>query len=381
MTTSPEASQKQDLPVLGIWLFWTAFGAIVATILYDGMGSRPELLPEILAFCFGGVYVWAALTIPIFRVVGRTGDSRLTVTNSIGPIVACTVLAVLVSVGFSGLIVWADWQMGSVGFKAAFHFRFPMDLLASLLLFTAGTARRYLDDLRVRQLEADRLRAQLAEARLAGLRAQLHPHFLFNTLNAVSGLAKLDPSRVPGALAALGDLLRHFLESSGREEARLTDELQLLRRYLALLELRYGDWLQTKIDVAPDVGDPWVPHLILQPLVENALKHGIAKAGEGSIEVGVHREGDLLVLSISDSGPGEGREASESSGATRREGFGLRHVKERLAHVYGGDAAFTLERTAEGGMCARILLPYRTESAFSDSAEPSGAELEVGTLS
>jgi sensor histidine kinase YesM len=381
MTTASKASQKEDLPVLGIWLFWTVFGAIVATILYDGMGSLPELLPEILAFCFGGVYVWAALTIPIFRIVGRSGAPRLTVANTVGPIVACTVLAVLVSVGFSGLIVWADWQMGSVGFKAAFHFRFPMDLLASLLLFTAGTARRYLDDLRVRQQEADRLRAQLAEARLAGLRAQLHPHFLFNTLNAVSGLAKVDPARVPGALAALGDLLRHFLESSGREEARLSDELQLLRRYLALLELRYGDWLQTRIDVASDVGDPLVPHLILQPLVENALKHGIARAGEGSILVGVHREDDALVLSITDSGPGEGVVSGEPSQTTRREGFGLRHVKERLTQVYGGEASFALDATHEGGMRAWIRLPYRTESALSDSAESSTGVLELETLS
>jgi LytS/YehU family sensor histidine kinase len=206
------------------------------------------------------------------------------------------------------------------------------------------------------QAQSAELQAQLAEARLTVLRARLNPHFLFNTLNAVSALVAKDPRGVRDMIALLSELLRHALAESTEQEIPLRDELRLIRLYLEILEIRYQGQLHTEIVVDPDVQDALVPNLILQPLVENAMKHGIDRAGgHGTIEVRAHREGEALVLVVYDTGHG-----TDPAVPSDVSGVGLRLTRDRLAELYGSEQQLQLEPVVSGGMRASITLPYHT---------------------
>jgi LytS/YehU family sensor histidine kinase len=206
------------------------------------------------------------------------------------------------------------------------------------------------------QAQGAELEAQLAEARLTVLRARLNPHFLFNTLNAVSALVAKNPRGVRDMIALLSELLRHALAESKEQEIPLRDELRLLKLYLEILEIRYQGQLRTVVTADPDVLDALVPNLILQPLVENAMKHGVDRAGgHGTIEVTASRLGEELVLSVRDTGPGEAPAPS-----SHVIGVGLRLTRDRLAELYGDEQRVELKPVEGGGMSARIALPYHT---------------------
>src|SRR5690606_17621371 len=207
------------------------------------------------------------------------------------------------------------------------------------------------------QAQSAELHAQLSEARLTMLRTQLNPHFLFNTLNAVSALVAKDPRGVRDMIGLLSELLRHSLKESRDQEIPLDEELRLLRLYLEILEIRYQGQLRTDVIVDPGARDALVPNLILQPLVENAMKHAIERAGgHGTIAVQASRSDDELVLTVRDSGPGD--ETSVPAGDVG--GVGLRLTQARLAELYGSDARLNLEPVNGGGMVAEIALPYHT---------------------
>ncbi len=189
------------------------------------------------------------------------------------------------------------------------------------------------------------------------LRAQLNPHFLFNTLNAVSALVAVDPRGVRSMIALLSELLRYTLKDSGEQGIPVHEEFRLLQLYLEILEIRYQGQLDTIVAVEPNAQDALVPKLILQPLVENAVKHGIDPAGGfGTIEVRAGRAGDDLVLSVRDTGAGRDRMAGGEHG----NGVGLRLIRGRLAELYGGEQRLELEPAPDGGTVARIVLPYHT---------------------
>jgi LytS/YehU family sensor histidine kinase len=207
------------------------------------------------------------------------------------------------------------------------------------------------------QAQSAELHAQLAEARLATLHARLNPHFLFNTLNAVSALVAKDPKGVRDMIALLSELLRHALTDTREQEIPLREELRLLRLYLEILEIRYQGQLRTVVTVDADVHEALVPNLVLQPLVENAMKHGIDRAGgHGTIEVLAYRNGDDLVLSVRDTGAGDDAAARPAGEG----GVGLRLTRERLAELYGSEQRLELKPAAGGGTTARVTLPYHT---------------------
>jgi LytS/YehU family sensor histidine kinase len=206
------------------------------------------------------------------------------------------------------------------------------------------------------QTHAAELQTQLANARLAVLRTRLNPHFLFNTLNAVSALVATDPRGVRDMIALLSELLRRALQDSASHEIQLSEELELLRLYLEILEIRYQGSLQCRILIRSDARDALVPNLILQPLVENAVKHAIELAGgAGVIDVFAYRAHECLVIAVRDTGPGTG---GGSIGTDT--GVGLRLTRERLAELYGDEQTLMLKRIGNGGMRARITLPYHT---------------------
>lgn len=223
-------------------------------------------------------------------------------------------------------------------------------------------------------LEASRLEADLAHANLQALRMQLHPHFLFNTLNAVGTLAlKGERERVVRTLTRLSEMLRLTLESSA-QLVTVRDEMEILERYLDVEQVRFGDRLTVRMSVPADALEAEVPTLLLQPVVENALRHGVgARSRAVRVDVRVRREGERLHLEVVDDGPGfppallepgalrprdDGLPEARPAGAQRR-GIGLANVAARLARLYPGDAVLELDRAPSGGARVRIEIPFR----------------------
>ena len=203
-------------------------------------------------------------------------------------------------------------------------------------------------------LDRERLRAQIAEQRLIALTGQLHPHFLFNTLQGISTLIHRDPDAADEMLAKLSDLLRDLLRHRDHALVPLADELRYTRTYLEIAQLRFADRLQFEIDAAPAVEQASVPLFILQPLVENALAHGIGgRTRGGRVTVRASRTGDRLKLEVHDDGAGL------TTSATRREGIGLSNTRERLRASFDGQHRFSLESAPSGGTVARIEIPFR----------------------
>jgi two-component system, LytTR family, sensor kinase len=212
--------------------------------------------------------------------------------------------------------------------------------------------------LRAQEMTAARLEAQLARAQLEALRVQLQPHFLFNTLNAISMMVR--KGETDGAvrmLAGLSDLLRMALASVGKQEVSLRQELDFLERYLALQQVRFSDRLDVRMRISPEALEARVPSLVLQPLAENAVRHGLGPQSEGgTLEIGAERSGADLVLSVRDTGVGLPPEAE------RRDGVGLENVRARLAVLYPDAHRFTLENHPGGGVLATVSIPFHREA-------------------
>jgi LytS/YehU family sensor histidine kinase len=207
------------------------------------------------------------------------------------------------------------------------------------------------------------LQARLAEAELAALKMQLQPHFLFNTLNAISVLMTEDVEKANQMLVRLSELLRLTLESSGRQQVILKQELEFLECYLEIERIRFADRLQTHLDVEPAVLDALVPNLILQPLVENAIRHGIASRVQGGrLDVHARRRNGKLELEIRDNGPGALEDGTESD---PQGGIGLANCRARLAQLYGNEHRFEYGKSPEGGYSVVLTLPLRTEQSAS----------------
>jgi two-component system, LytTR family, sensor kinase len=221
-------------------------------------------------------------------------------------------------------------------------------------------SRRYQE----RERKSLELEARLTEAKLQALRMQLHPHFLFNTLNAISTLVHRDPNAADEMIANLSELLRATLDTS-EPEIPLRQELQFLDRYLEIQQARFGDRLQINRQIDTTALDARVPTLVLQPLVENAIRHGLEpQPGRGLLEIQVRRQGASLHLSIHDNGVG-----LKQPGAT--EGIGLANTRERLQQLYGSQARLVLSSSSRGGCTAEIELPYRNSSANPSTTTPA----------
>jgi two-component system, LytTR family, sensor kinase len=195
------------------------------------------------------------------------------------------------------------------------------------------------------------LRTQLVQARLDALRGQLHPHFLFNTLNAVATLMHEDVDAADQMLTRLADLLRLALER-GTAEVTLAEELGFAERYLAIMQHRFSDRLTVTYEASESVANALVPTFVTQPLVENALEHGIARRpGPGRVEIAARRENGMLELSVTDDGPGVAVPSTA--------GIGLSNTRARLHQLYGDASAVILESVVGGGTRAVLRIPYR----------------------
>jgi len=234
-----------------------------------------------------------------------------------------------------------------------FSYYLARDVLIYLCVVAGLQLVRHQRELRERELESLRLRASLSEARMAALQAQLQPHFLFNVLNTTAMLVREGRgARAIDVLEELGMLLRAVLTQQPQGDVTLAQELDFAGRYLALERVRFEDRLTVRVECPGGLATRRVPFLLLQPLVENAVRHGVAqRSGEASIDVLAREEGGMLILEVRDSGARGGTQTSPAG-----TGIGLRNVRARLAERFGDAAAFTLERQA-GATVARIALP------------------------
>jgi LytS/YehU family sensor histidine kinase len=230
-----------------------------------------------------------------------------------------------------------------------------------------GEALRHYRAARAREVRESRLEARLAQAQLHALRGQLHPHFLFNTLHIISALMTREPHTARRMITRLSDLLRLSLEDDGRHEVTLEEELEFLDRYVDIQKQRFGERLEISYDVEPRARRVLVPRLLLQPLVENSIVHGLSRQeGIGRVNVLGRIADGVLRLAVLDNGPG--------IGATVTEGIGLGNTRERLRQHYGDGAHFEIENRAEGGLVVRIMLPGRVEN------EPDEGDADTAPL-
>ena len=369
-TLRPWSRRAEALATVG---FWLVLGLL--TVVREGLRPWREspLTGGEAVDALAEVGLWALLTPAVFWLARRSGAARGAWPGRLGAhLVAGVAVALAVEYATRGvlrpLLVPPDgggpvreWSLGA----AVQGLRFLDELIIYLAVLAVGYARDALFRLRERQAEAERLlaeravlEAQLAEARLSALRMQLNPHFLFNTLNAVSALVERDPAGVRTMIARLSSLLRRVLHDGGAPEAPLRDELAFLRDYLAVQRVRFQGRLEVEEAVDPDVLDALVPPLLLQPLVENAVGHGVGRleGGVGVVRLTAARRGGRLVLTVEDNGPG----LSAPGDAGPVGGVGLANTRARLDALYGADGALDLGEAVGGGVVARVTLPLRT---------------------
>jgi two-component system LytT family sensor kinase len=240
-------------------------------------------------------------------------------------------------------------------FFLANYFEFDMVIYCGVVV--AGQAIDYYRRSRHDALRAAQLEAQLAEARLNALRQQLHPHFLFNTLHAISALMAKDVPAARRMMTRLSDLLRFSLDEEVGDEVPLAEELDFLDRYVEIQKARFPDWLEVDLEVDPAVESTLVPRFVLQPLVENAIRHGMRlHTSGGRIVVRAQLLDGRLRMEVEDDGPGF------PDGGTFREGVGLRSTRARIEYLYASAGRFQVENGPGGGARIRIEFPARTES-------------------
>ena len=327
-------------------------------------GSRPMLEPLITELT--GAFVGGVLFFPARRLVRRLPIARSNWLRRL-PVY---VLAVLVLGPAATTLMWGArsilYPLAGLGrydygvMPLRYFMELPLQAIWLTGVFAAVHAFDALEAARVRELRAAQLEGSLARAQLRNLRLQLQPHFLFNALNTISATMYEDPAAADEMLDQLAELLRASLRTAQSDEVPLGEELALLDRYLALLHARFGSRLEVDLQLDPQAAGALVPSLLLQPLVENAIRHGNAeRAGRGAVAVRARREGERLVLEVEDDGPGD--PGTTARDPERREpGLGLAATAERLQLLYGDAQSFSAGNGDRGGFLVRACLPFRT---------------------
>ena len=372
-------AENQDVPIqsrtiwISMFLFWTLIACTfpitdyIKSVVYVGkgfsvFGSLSESLP--------GFYLWFAFTPLIFWLAKKFGfgkDRNWILNLVIHLVLSYLVVSVylfLTSVYYVNLMqvpgkTLTLWERFFDRFYMTGHYH----IIIYWAILAAGISFEYYKKYRQREIEASqlllhstKLESQLAKAQLDSLKMQLHPHFLFNTLHAVSALIDDDPKRARKVIARLGELLRSTLDIAEQQTIPLEQEIGLTKLYLEIEQERFGDKLNVKIDIKDSDFDCMVPTLILQPLIENAIKHGIKDAKKTAvIEIKASQTNKRINISVSDNGPG----FPESDSIEIKDGIGLSNTKARLDQLYGKDHAFEISNSKTGGALIQIDIPCK----------------------
>jgi two-component system LytT family sensor kinase len=338
------------------FLFWTVYAVLDSAGSYAiivSVGQKPVLLHVVL-WNFAEAYVWVLFTPLIYAITLRYGFTRDTWKRSLAVHVAMGLLmmtaAAWLLLRITDVLRWGD-------VSTPFHTRLLGLALQDLPRYfvTAAVAQivAYYGALREREAESVGLEARLAQAQLEILRSQMEPRFLFNTLNSIATLTKKDPVSAERMTLQLAALLRVSLDCAGSQKVPLRQELEFLQNYLDIQQTRFRDRLTIRVKVDADLLSVPIPSLILQPLVENAIRHGIAKSAvPGYVDIKASRENGAVRIEIADSGAG-----LRGGPDTEQGGFGLRNTRARLRQLYGNQQDLRLENVPGGGCRVSFAIP------------------------
>ncbi len=344
--------------MLAAALAWTVIGGIYALpSLSNGRMRDGEVLASMLQW-----WAWGLLT-PLIIAVDRwlpLSSKQLPqrfaahlIPSLLFTVAHIYMVAVMRAV--TGLGAWDFWT--SRFLINALVGMFLWSWLVYWLILCVWQAYQYHGHYMASELQAERLERRLSEARLNTLRMQLDPHFLFNALNTISSQVEREPRLARGMISHLGDLLRLSLESKDKQEVPLVEEMEFVEHYIAIQKIRFGDELQIERHIAPDVRYAAVPCQFIQPLVENAIRHGVAgRATLGTVVISARRLGNRLEIRVEDDGVG----LPAGWALERSQGLGLSLTRARIEGVYpDGSSQFSVTRREGGGTTASILLPLR----------------------
>ena len=355
---------KTWLIVVGVWVI---LGLIWAGPIYFEVQGMNHAAWRIFSYGILAWLAWAPLT-PVmiwvarrFSLVGEKWQRNLAahlpafLLISVAHSAAMTALNLNIKpfdeMGDSPKVFWPSFVSRATG-------QLGSDLLIYGGVIGICYALDYYRKYREREFLASRLEAQLAQAQLESLRMQLHPHFLFNTLNGIVGLVRDNKNQAAvGMLVGLGDLLRHTLDHSSKHEVELKEEINFIKLYLSIQQMRFSDRLRIQYDINPATTHALVPNLILQPLTENALRHGISRSADsGVIGISSALENGNLRLTVYDNGAGLPDDWQMKGSA----GIGLANTAARLQQLYDDEHQFDIRNRSAGGVEVTILLPFKT---------------------
>jgi two-component system LytT family sensor kinase len=368
--------RKRSSRILLIWGIWTLIGIVFTLQHYFASfrSQRPVNFTDALFVQMAWSYLWALATPLVLWLANRIPIERHDwIRGSLIHIPLSILLSVAVT-AVGHVILWLrwDWAVGKpFSFERLSRFvigNFSEGIGIYLLIALIGYAFSYYRRYRQGELRSLLLEAQLSQAQLQALKMQLHPHFLFNTLHSISALLNNQPEAARTMITRLGDFLRLTLENSGTQEVTLRKEMEFLRCYLEIERVRFQDRLMTRMDVSPPALDAKVPNLILQPIVENAIRHGIApRSTPGLIEILAKPQNGTLSIQIRDNGPG--LPADRTSEKVFTKGLGLANTERRLDRLYGAAHRFDLVNDPEGGLIVTLEIPFSPDLTNGSSSQ------------
>ncbi len=336
--------------------FWGLFGFVAGILVWISMLSHGHSVPWLVSFYLVVWLAWLAPTAVIVVLARRFPVVPFRWPAALVHLGAATLVALLHSLFEIGVMLWMrpydqrTAELAQLDIAQILLAKLPLEWILYCLVLGGVLALEFYQRYHERALRAAQLERSLVDARLHALELQLQPHFLFNTLNAIAALVRSSrKEQAVTMIAGLADLLRYSLDHAGRQQVSLAEEIEMLRRYLEIENTRFPDRMSFRIDVADDVRNAAVPILMLQPLAENAVRHGIARsAAGGEIEVSARRVGERLQIEMRNSGILD---------PAAIEGIGLRNTRERLVSLYGDTGHFRLT-TVPGGVLAQLDIPW-----------------------
>jgi two-component system, LytTR family, sensor kinase len=347
------------------FLIWTAAGLFFASesslwgrYIFRSPVSWDQALKTNLSF----YYIWACIA-PLVLWLGKRfrfdrGSRLLSLVIHVPTSALLAAFQLLVA---QIVVQWFSTEPlqlyeAFTAIERTFVVSFHVNFLTYWAILGVSYGREYYRKFREREVRAAQLRTQLTQAQLQALKMQLHPHFLFNTFNTISSLMHRNVDDADRVLARLGDLLRYSLQNVGVQEVALREELDFLQRYLEIEQARFEDRLRVRMSVEPEVLDYMVPNLILQPLVENAIRYAVApRASGGSIEISAKEVIGSLRIAVLDDGPG----LPPDYDLPIHEGVGLRNSRERLEQLYGENHRFIMTNKSPKGLEVVLVIPIR----------------------
>lgn len=361
-----------------IWGIWTFIGIVFSFQGYftSFRSGRPMPFTESLYIQMTWAYLFALATPLVLFAAQRLPIERTNWIRSALLHIPISLVLSCVLTALGRVLIWLNfgyrtgkpltWESITTFVVANFSEGIGIYLLIALTSYALNYYRRY----REGQLRTLQLESQLSLAQLQALKMQLHPHFLFNTLHSISALLNKDTEAARKMITRLGDFLRLTLENSGSQEVTLEQEMAFLACYLEIERIRFQNRLVTHMEIAAETLDAKVPNLILQPIVENAIRHGIApRSTPGLIEIEAEQRNGSLRIQIRDNGPGLSDHRTSEN--LFRKGLGLANTKTRLERLYGAAHLFDLRNNPDGGLIVTLEMPFHTDDPAPGNRENS----------